>query len=139
MGNLINADKIDREKLIKQAEIYLNDYELQYQLSQKQPGSIGSPDSDGMPKGSKIDNPAESSIVSHIGSQQYCDCIKQAIENLRPEMKDLLYQKYINIDKSNSIPDWDKLGVSKATYYKHLNEAKYWFGITCSLIVIPLK
>ncbi|CAI2612902.1 hypothetical protein AKUH3B209X_09010 [Apilactobacillus kunkeei] len=136
---MLTYDRIDRDVLIKRATEYLQNYELQYQLSQKQPGTIGSPDSDGMPKGSKIDNPAESSIVNHIGSQQYCDCIEQAVNNLRPEMKALLFNKYINIDKDNNIPEWDKLGISKATYYKYLNEAKYWFGITCSLIVIPLK
>lgn len=136
---MLTYDRIDRDVLIKRATEYLQNYELQYQLSQKQPGTIGSPDSDGMPKGSKIDNHAESSIVNHIGSQQYCNCIEQAVNNLRPEMKALLFNKYINIDKDNGIPEWDKLGISKATYYKYLNEAKYWFGITCSLIVIPLK
>ncbi|CAI2614634.1 hypothetical protein AKUH3B203J_09090 [Apilactobacillus kunkeei] len=136
---MLTYDRIDRDELIARATEYLQNYELQYQLSQKQPGTIGSPDSDGMPKGSKIDNPAESSIVDHISSQQYCDCIEQAIDNLRPEMKKLLYNKYINIDKRNNIPEWDKIGISKAAYYQDLKEAKYWFGITCSLVYIPLK
>lgn len=136
---MLTYDRIDRDELIARATEYLQNYELQYQLSQKHPGTIGSPDSDGMPKGSKIDNPAESSIVDHISSQQYCDCIEQAIDNLRPEMKKLLYNKYIDIDKSNNIPEWDKIGISKAAYYQDIKEAKYWFGITCSLVSIPLK
>lgn len=136
---MLTYDQIDRDELIARATEYLQNYELQYQLSQKHPGTIGSPDSDGMPKGSKIDNPAESSIVDHISSQQYCDCIEQAIDNLRPEMKKLLYNKYIDIDKSNNIPEWDKIGISKAAYYQDIKEAKYWFGITCSLVSIPLK
>lgn len=139
INNMLTYDRIDRDELIARATEYLQNYELQYQLSQKHPGTIGSPDSDGMPKGSKIDNPAESSIVDHISSQQYCDCIEQAIDNLRPEMKKLLYNKYINIDKRNNIPEWDKIGISKAAYYQDLKEAKYWFGITCSLVSIPLK
>lgn len=136
---MLTYDRIDRDVLIKRATEYLQNYELQYQLSQKQPGTIGSPDIDGMPKGSKIDNPAESNIVNHIGSQQYCDCIEQAIDNLRPSFKSLLYNNYIDIDKNDNIPEWDKLGISKATYYQYLKEAKYWFGITCSLVSIPLK
>lgn len=139
INNMLTYDQIDRDELIARATEYLQNYELQYQLSQKHPGTIGSPDSDGMPKGSKIDNPAESSIVDHISSQQYCDCIEQAIDNLRPEMKKLLYNKYINIDKRNNIPEWDKIGISKAAYYQDIKEAKYWFGITCSLVSIPLK
>lgn len=139
INNMLTYDRIDRDELIARANEYLQNYELQYQLSQKQPGTIGSPDSDGMPKGSKINNPAESSIVDHIGSQQYCDCVEQTIDNLRPDMKALLYNKYINIDKFKRVPEWEKLGISKATYYKYLNEAKYWFGISCSLIEIPLK
>ena len=139
INNMLTYDRIDRDELIARATEYLQNYELQYQLSQKHPGTIGSPDSDGMPKGSKIDNPAESSIVDHISSQQYCDCIEQAIDNLRPEMKKLLYNKYINIDKRNNIPEWDKIGISKAAYYQDIKEAKYWFGITCSLVSIPLK
>lgn len=126
---------IDKSELICNARDILDNYEIQYELS-KRKVSIGSPASDGMPKGSKKGNPQEDSLVKQVTAEEYCDEVTDKIEQLKPLYRKIIKYKYLDRTMTDEGIAME-LGISPRTLTRKTRLALLEFGLSCDLV--PLK
>lgn len=133
---MLTSEIIDETELINRARLVLENYELQKELA-KRNTSIGSPDSDGMPKGSKRGNPNESKILKQVNAQEYCNEVENKINQLDQVHSQILRMRFLE-------KTWTKAGIamkldiSTATYDRKLQKALFDFGLSCDLVAIPM-
>lgn len=133
---MLTSEVIDETELINRARLVLENYELQKELA-KRNTSIGSPDSDGMPKGSKRGNPNESKILKQVNAQEYCNEVENKINQLDQVHSQILRMRFLE-------KTWTKAGIamkldiSTATYDRKLQKALFDFGLSCDLVAIPM-
>lgn len=127
---------IDKEVLISNARDILDNYQVQYELAKRE-NSIGSPASDGMPKGSKKGNPQEDKLITQVNAGEYCNEVNSKIEQLKPLYRQIIKYKYL----SGTMTDEGvamKLGISKRTLARKSKLALIDFGLSCNLVPVPL-
>lgn len=133
---MLTSEIINETELINRARLVLENYELQKELA-KRNTSIGSPDSDGMPKGSKRGNPNESKILKQVNAQEYCNEVENKINQLDQVHSQILRMRFLE-------KTWTKAGIamkldiSTATYDRKLQKALFDFGLSCDLVAIPM-
>lgn len=133
---MLTSEVIDETELINRARLVLENYELQKELA-KRNTSIGSPDSDGMPKGSKRGNPNESKILKQVNAQEYCNEVENKINQLDQVHSQILRMRFL--EKTwNRAGIANKLNISPATYDRNLKRALRDFALSCDLVVIPI-
>lgn len=134
---MLSKDIIDEDELILRAKTVLENYEIQHELS-KRKTSIGSPDTSGMPKGSKKGNPQESKILDHVNANDYCKEVLRKINELDDMQRQLLTMRFIN-QKLTTVGIAEHFQISERTYARKMRHALLEFGLSCDLIAIPLK
>lgn len=133
---MITSESIDIEELRHRARLVLDNYELNKELSKRRT-SIGSPDSDGMPKGSKQGNPQENKILKRVNATEFCKEVETKINDLDETSRAILRMKFME-------KTWTKAGIamkldiSTATYDRKLQKALFDFGLSCDLVAIPM-
>lgn len=134
---MITSDVIDIEELRHRARLVLENYELNKELS-KRKTSIGSPDSDGMPKGSKQGNTQENKILKRVNATEYCNEVENKINDLDETSRQILRMKFMEKTWTRA-GIAGKLNIGLTTYDRKLQKALFDFGLSCDLVAIPMN
>lgn len=125
--------QIDEEQTVNNVRDFLGEYELLNRISKRPDINLESPTISDMPKGSSHGNANQEKIVSRIDAQVYVSNIQKVLKLVQAE-NDTYFQIikfcYIHpmIDDS---PIWDRLNMSKATFYRDRTKALVCFAAYC--------